>query len=131
MYTTFLNCTQHKLSAEQIAGAVAKYGDVPGEYRDFEPEIFARMANSPSDAEEIDTLATDFVKSVRGSRNQRVVIHLPLGSPALMFAVAQKIAFLRHPYRPTVVFSHSDRVSVDNGDGTKTVKFEFKQFIEM
>lgn len=132
----FINCTQHTLTAEQRAAALELGGGVVAELRDLNPSLFAKLkvclklAQIASDAD-VRALAVEaadyFVEE-----HENDILHLPIGSPAFMWHLAQELAAFDQS-APRVVFSHSRRESVDvpQADGTvrKQAVFTFEKFI--
>lgn len=126
----FINCTQHALTAEQRAAALELGGGVVAELRDLNPQLFARLTQIGSDVD-VKALALEAaVVFVEDHEND--ILHLPIGSPAFMWHLAQELARFGKS-APRVVFSHSRRESVDmpQADGTvrKQAVFTFEKFV--
>jgi hypothetical protein len=130
----FINCTQHNLNEDQIKvlGNETNIFNL----KEINHELFSKLANSPDNKKDMITLANEFIDYMvymQKNRWRNVTFHLPIGSPAFQYILSGII----HHYNSInelqlrVDFSHTDRISVDNTDGTKTNKFEFKHFIEV
>lgn len=135
-----LICLQHELQEKQIT-ELKQLGYDIYLLREENPEIFNKMANSPSDPEDIRILADEFVNFIL--RQDIEAVLLPLGSPALMFQIAkylgedfwltQKAKKQGYNPLPKFFFAHSTRVSEDvpQPDGTvkKVQVFKHEKFI--
>jgi len=137
---TFVNCTQHALGADQLA-LLAGCAEVV-DLREVNPELFDRLANTPSDEDECQDLAAEFVQyfwdlgqknSVRQSGG--LILHLPIGSPYFQALVAmafgnEMVQMLVEELGIEVWMSHSQRVASEK-DGIKTSIFKFEKFLKM
>lgn len=98
---------------------------------EIEPKLYTALANSPSEYNELCKLADQLYQVCQ--RYDTVV--LPIGSPAFNFIFASSYNTLGESlmagYHRNFVcaFAHSKRVSQDNPDGTKTVRFNHEKFI--
>ena len=114
----------HKMDNEQISELINNYDLTLSDIvhiSDVNSELYLRMANSPQNSVELDTLACDVFNYIR--RGEYTHIIFPLGSPALMY----RIAFLfgtveRAGLAPRVLFSMTDRISEDIKQPDGTVK---------
>ena len=131
----FLNCTAHELTPEQKEQAL-QYSDTIVDLKEINPSLHERLISCPPDKVELLTLALellDFIPKAAKQSNMRLTLHLPVGSPAFM-----AIFFIhldREKLHWRIVFSHSDRVSVDekqaDGSIVKRAIFKFIKFIEI
>lgn len=127
-----IDFVQHELSVEQKE-CMAYYGEYV-HLKELEPDLFKRIANSPSSMTDICILATDvenfLLEYKRFAADSKIAIHLPLGSPAFMFTLGR---IIDHINDLTVIFSHSERVSVEekleDGSVAKRSIFKFSHFI--
>ncbi len=128
----FLNCTAHSLTEEQKEEA-KKLDPVPMDLQDLSPELHKRLLNCPSDYDGIILLLREFCDYLsyikKKAKGEEIYLHFPVGSPFFMasfFSYFKKKGF-------NFVFSHSDRVSVDEKqeDGTvvKRAVFRFVKFL--
>jgi len=139
--TVFINLTAHQLTDEQKKTAASEFGATEFvDFKDIEPDLFGKLLNSPSDEGEISDIARDTILAMsrvhyRNSGN--VIFHLPIGSPAMMFALATLLS--GHYYYPTfygnVVVSHSERsskeIQLPDGGVKKESVFSFVKFIKV
>ena len=120
---------QHALSEEQTTQIVeCTRGTHPFEVeylKEINPSLFERLS-SLDGSEVLSVLANNLVRLLHGGDYIGVI--LPIGSPAFM-AEFVTVAHTEWTSVPAMVFAHSDRISVDNGDGTKTTKFVHKGWI--
>lgn len=130
-----LVCIQHTLTDEQKLELNFIYNKEYGMdirlifLSESNPSLFAMMANSPNNYDDLESLAGAFVKY---ALDYQAVI-LPLGSPALMFMIAQRIGALDPVGQTGFLFSHSERVSIDtpspDGSVSKSSVFNHHHFI--
>ena len=136
----FFNCTQHKLTEDQLKEAsvlwfpsldvkVLSLEDV------FPSDVIERLKNSPSNKEQLDFIVEDFCSFLQifvtnnGIFNpEHFAIHFPIGSPAFMYLLREGLDAMFPGIR--VLFSHTERV-VEEKDGKKVVEFKFSHFIEI
>lgn len=160
----FINFTQHTLTEAQRAAAmrmaeacpdcatIGDYCDLPGgheacgefiapgtpggkvaEMRDLEPALFARIAQICGECD-IQALAAE-VADLLVEKYWQDIIHLPIGLPAFMFALAGELQsfWAGGANGPRIVFSHSTRQSVDvpqpDGSVRKQAMFVFERFL--
>ena len=137
MRDVFLNCTQHNLTNEQREAALGLPTDIGIEVRELRsiaPELFAQLSDLGEEADICKlALELDFIlrgveacetpegmdePEEEGRPFRKLYVHLPIGSPAFMFA------FARHYTEPSegdeprtrFVFSHTRRDSVEIAD---------------
>lgn len=113
------NHPQEKWSAEQLKAAHELADQI----------IYMPFLNVSPSAEErtIRAWGADIAGTIVGAKKRgNDVIALVQGEMTLTYAIVQNL--IAHGIK--VVAATSDRISVDNGDGTKTVKFEFCKFRE-
>ncbi len=121
----FLNCTVHSLTNDQIKRVKELFGNDIQIFniRENHPDVFQKVSNINID-DDLEKIAEDII-DVMG---QYDVIHLPIGSPAFMFVLSQKLQGKK------ILFSHSKRNVIEkiNDDGTvaKTAVFQFVDFIQ-
>jgi len=141
MNNEFLNVTNHSLTTEQRESAIKEFSVTKfSELKDINPELFERLSNSPSEEVEVFKLALEFLDYLRDISNDinkkggKLIIHFPIGSPALNFAVAGLITTTYASCHFKIVFSHSERVVKEKilPDGTvvKESVFSFMKFIK-
>lgn len=125
-----IDFVNHALCEEQVS-EMQRYGEYM-HLRDINPELFKRIANCPDTPIRILRLIND-IHAFLGSIDSDAVItlHLPLGSPAFMFAFATRsIGIQNRKY----IFSHSERDSIEekleDGSVVKRSVFKFSHFIE-
>jgi hypothetical protein len=126
--TTFINLTQHTLSASQRADAENQGFEI----LDQKPDFYSELVNMTGD-EDLDALAE---KLLEWCRNCTCL--MPIGSPAFMAVFFQLWgqARKRNRFQKTrFVFSHTMRESVDvqqpDGSVKKTVVFNHVKFLEV
>jgi hypothetical protein len=119
-----LNLSNHpstRWSDKQKQTAIEKYGTI----QDM-PFPNVPPAAIPS---EIKTMAADYVKQIRGlakaEENAPFAVHI-MGEMTLVFRI---ISLLKRS-KISCMASTSERKSIENSDGTKTMQFEFIQFRE-
>jgi hypothetical protein len=119
-----LNLSNHpstRWSDKQRQTAIEKYGNIQD----------MPFPNVPAAAtsEEVEILANDYVQGIRGlakvENNLPFAAHV-MGEMTLVF----RIVTLLKQSDITCVASTSERNSVENADGSKTIQFEFIQFRE-
>lgn len=132
MKKVFLNVTAHNMSGEQLDKARKLAGEVKN-LKDINPELASKLANSPDNLVGIMELVYE-LKSfclTLARDYEEVYVHLPIGSPAFMFALARELTSFYGEVTP--VFSHSERISVEeqqpDGSVIKRAVFRFKKFI--
>jgi len=131
MRRVFINMTNHEMSDEQVAEA-QRMADVVISLKEEYPEMATSLLNTPDNLTDIYCLVSDLLEVIQAISEQydEVYLHLPVGSPAFMFALSQRIVILR---KVTPLFSHSQRVSVDepqpDGSVVKRSVFKFEKFI--
>jgi len=141
------NCTQHTLTEEQKVGY-----DEFRSLRDENPELFKRLGSSPEEEPEIRRVALDLHQWINekiqefediDTADVTVDFLFPIGSPAVMatffyidgMIAAEGVVFYKENVRtfrqvtPWIVFSHSERVVEEIGEGQKKVTFVHKKFI--
>ncbi|HMV45729.1 MAG TPA: hypothetical protein PK079_21230 [Leptospiraceae bacterium] len=131
----FLNVTAHELTTEQRELA-ASYSDTIVDLKKLNPSLHERLVSCPLEKGELLALADEllmFIGEVSQMNKNRLTLHLPIGSPAFMALFFMKLDREKLPCR--IVFSHSDRVSVDekqeDGSVVKRAVFKFVKFIEI
>jgi hypothetical protein len=131
----FLNCTAHELTEEQRQKAL-EYSNILIDLKTYNPVLWEKLVNCPAEVEALKTLAQEllsFLKEVWLKSNQNLLVHFPIGSPAFQAIFFQKLDRKSLPIR--ILFSHSDRVSVDeiqpNGSVLKKGLFQFVKFLEI
>lgn len=137
-----LVCMQHNLTPAQRVELGTENNVIL--LKDVNLELFAAMANSPGNEEEVLAIANGFVDFLAKEKFNFVV--LPLGSPAMMFAVAREIGdrkgfedgeSMTNPrvFRGTALFAHSERKSIEetlpDGSVKKSVIFDHIRFIRL
>lgn len=126
MKRAFLNITAHNMSEEQVREA-GRMADVVINLKEEYPEMAASLSNTPDNLTDIYCLVSDLLGVIQAISEQydEVYLHLPVGSPAFMFALSQRIVILR---KIIPLFSHSQRVSVDEPqpDGSVVKRSVFK-----
>jgi hypothetical protein len=137
--TTFLNLTAHALTPEQVAAAQALGATKFLEAADIlPPDVVAAMRNCPAEKDGLLAIAyqiIDAIKATAKGDDSLPLVHLPCGSPALMWKLCDLIggAVGHLDCVFDAVFSHSVRDSVESTepDGTVTKKsvFRFEKFI--
>ena len=107
-----INTMQHNLTPVQITDldSVCKC-DTVVKLSELEPELFAKLANTPADMDEIHNLVEQFIGMLRKYHPEAVI--LPIGSPAFMFSLACEIGRLEADYWTKLLFSHTERQSVE------------------
>ena len=135
-----INTTQHTLTSTQIETITKNgYGKII-ELKDFAPKLFTELSQTPSDTEQLYALVDSLSEAISDIRRSEGVtdeisyVHLPVGSPAFMFAFALKKGEGYWATNVHYVFSHSERRSIEetlpSGEVVKKAIFEFKKFIE-
>jgi len=131
----FLNCTAHELTEEQRQKAL-EYSNILIDLKTYNPVLWEKLVNSPAEVEALKILAQEllsFLKEVWLKSNQNLLVHFPIGSPAFQAIFFQKLDRKSLPIR--ILFSHSERVSVDeiqpNGSVLKKGLFQFVKFLEI
>jgi hypothetical protein len=130
----FVNLTAHRLLPEQEEVARKELGvdTIVDADEVLPPEVVQKLRQCPSDPTELAELAhkvAELLTEFARESSAKLYVHLPVGSPAFMFILAQ---IFPNAYA-TPVFSHSGRIvqEVQNPDGTVTKKsiFKFEKFI--
>jgi hypothetical protein len=98
------------------------------EYHNIQDMSFPNVPPAAT-AAEIKTMAADYVQQIRGlakaEGNQPFAVHI-MGEMTLIFRV---VSLLKRS-KITCVASTSERNSIENADGSKTMQFKFIQFRE-
>jgi len=131
----FLNCTAHELTQDQIKLA-RDYADKILDLKADNTDLHTKLVNCPPEIEVIQYLALDLLQYLMSKYNEseaKLTVHLPIGSPAFMAVFFMKLDRVSLSFR--IVFSHSDRVSIDerqeDGSIVKRAVFKFIKFIEI
>jgi hypothetical protein len=136
---TFLNLTAHALTPEQVAAAQSLGASRFLEAADvLLADTVASLRNCPADKDGIVALAyklIDAIKLQSAGQDSLLFVHLPCGSPALMWEfcgiVGGAVPLLDCVFN--AVFSHSVRESVEtiqpDGSVVKNSVFRFQKFI--
>lgn len=136
---TFLNLTAHALTPEQVAAAKELGATEFLEAADvLPPDTVASLRNCPADKDGLTALAykiIDAIKAVAVGDDSLLFVHLPCGSPALMWEfcgiIGGAVPLLDCVFN--AVFSHSVRESVEtiqpDGSVVKNSVFRFQKFI--
>lgn len=136
---TFLNLTAHNLTADQIEAAKALGATKFLEASDIlPPDTVDKLRNCPSDKDGLLSIAyqlIDAIKATAKGDDSLPLVHLPCGSPALMWEfcgiVGGAVPLLDCVF--SAVFSHSVRQSVEtvqpDGSVAKNSVFRFEKFI--
>ena len=133
----FINTTQHELSTEQVGSIhnfMSQYHltyDGIVNLKDIEPNLFARLSNTPEDDQDRTTLVVEFAKFINKTD---AMFHLPIGSPAFQFQLASFLQWRfvnsngKDSYK--ICMSHTKRIS-EEVNGVKTSRFQFERFIRV
>lgn len=117
---------QHKLTDAQLSSIVdCSKMDKPVDVvylKDVDADLFASLA-SMKWGDDLNALAKRLHNAINDGGYLAVI--MPIGSPAFMAT----FCMMKTDNMPRLLFSHSDRVSVDNGDGTKTSTFVHVKWI--
>ncbi|MDY0199011.1 MAG: hypothetical protein RBR68_14495 [Tenuifilaceae bacterium] len=129
-----INMVQHALSGEQEK-ELGKLGRIECG-REILPSIYPKIATSPNTSLEIGRLVNELYTNLLDlSEKEEVYVHLPLGSPAFMFKLGMVIGLHGRWKNMKFVFSHSERVSIDekqeDGSVVKRSVFKFSHLIEL
>ena len=129
-----INMVQHALSGEQEK-ELGKLGRIECG-REILPSIYPKIANSPNTTLGIRQLVNELYTSLLDiSEKEEVYVHLPIGSPAFMFKLGMVIGLHGRWKNMKFVFSHSERVSIDekqeDGSVVKRSAFKFSHLIEL
>lgn len=129
-----INMVQHALSGEQEK-ELGKLGRIECG-REILPSIYPKIANSPNTTLGIRQLVNELYTNLLDlSEKEEVYVHLPLGSPAFMFKLGMVIGLHGRWKNMKFVFSHSERVSIDekqeDGSVVKRSVFKFSHLIEL
>lgn len=129
-----LNMVQHALTKEQIAELEKLENIVDG--KEALPSLHSKIANSPSSSLAIRHLANEvYVTILDLSEDEKVYVHLPIGSPAFMFSLGMVVGYRGKWENIRFVFSHSERISIDekqeDGSVVKKSVFKFSHLIEI
>jgi hypothetical protein len=125
MLLNFSNHPSSKWSEKQRQTAIEQYGRI-------QDMAFPNVPPSAS-SDDIKKLAYEYIKQIRalanpqysGEKNQPFAIHI-MGEMTLIYRI---ISFLKRS-KITCLASTSERNTVENEDGSKTIQFEFIQFRE-
>lgn len=121
-----LVCLQHLLTQDQLDSL--KGFDVVY-LKDVNPDLFAKVANTPATAVELKKLAQEYSQYVMVNYGKAIV---PIGSPAFQFLVAQEFA---NQGTVELWFAHSERSSVDetqpDGSVVKRAVFRHVDWIKI
>lgn len=115
-----LNTIQHNLTDLQ-SDQLTEMGfdwDAVEPLKEFFPEVFASLSNSPADEETLIHLAEILITIIRAGMYEAVI--LPLGSPAFMFTFAKLIG--KQDSTTKFLFAHTERQSVDELQPDGSVK---------
>jgi hypothetical protein len=136
---TFINLTAHKLTADQIEAAKQLGASRFLEAADIlPPDTVDKLRNCPSDKDGLLSIAyqlIDAIKATAKGDDSLPLVHLPCGSPALMWKLCDLIggAVGHLDCVFDAVFSHSVRDSVEtlqpDGSVVKNSVFRFEKFI--
>lgn len=127
----FLNCTAHTLTDEQKFKA-GEYSNEIADLKELDGMLHTSLVNCPADEERTLDLVLELIQLLIGleKKNKDLVVHLPIGSPYFMAVFFRKFP---EESRIRFVFSHSDRVSVDekqpDGSVVKKGVFKFVKFL--
>ena len=131
----FLNCTAHSLTQEQSHRA-NHYSNYLLDLKDDNPVLYENLTNCPPDIERIKELVEELIEYLRIKwieSERMLIVHFPIGSPVFNAILFSKLDRMELPFR--ILFSHSDRVSIDKKleDGTiiKKTVFKFIKFLEI
>ena len=131
----FLNCTAHELIPEQKTFA-KEYSSVIVDLKADNNDLHTKLVNCPPEIGVIQDLVRELLQYLKNKYNEseaKLTVHLPIGSPAFMAVFFIKLDRNTLPFQ--IVFSHSDRVSVDekqaDGSIVKRAIFKFIKFIEI
>lgn len=131
----FLNCTAHSLTPEQKEKAL-EHSNVLIDLKEDDPVLWERLSNCPPDVLVLKELAKDlllYLESKYRESDGKLIVHFPIGSPAFNAIFFEMLD--RRALRIRIVFSHSDRVSVDevqsDGSVVKRAVFKFIKFLEI
>ena len=129
-----LVCFQHALTTEQSV-SLGSYGEV-SHLRDVDPDLFARLCNTPGETERLRSLAHELHYVAIGDMLNYDYVVLPIGSPAFMFMFSGVCKTLGGMMpEPVYLFAHSVRDSVDepqaDGSIVKRSIFRHEKWIEM
>lgn len=129
----FVNCTQHGLTAAQVE-EVMRLADGESvkfiEMRESNPDLFARVANTPGNYSQVHALAVEmasWMEELADEGKANGFFHLPIGSPAFNWLLAGQL----EDTDVLSVFSHTERISVELEDGVKRTEFRFENFIHV
>ena len=127
-----INMVQHALTEEQEK-ELAKLGNIIDGKEAF-PILYPKIANSPNTTLGIRQLVNELYTNLLDlSEKEEVYVHLPLGSPAFMFKLGMVIGLHGRWKNMKFVFSHSERVSIDekqeDGSVVKRSVFKFSHLI--
>lgn len=121
MLLNFSNHPSSKWGEKQVQTAIKKYDKI----QDLQ---FPNVPPSAS-SEDIKNLANQYVKQIRelakAVENQPFAIHI-MGEMTLIYRI---ISLLKRS-KITCLASTSERNTVENADGSKTIQFDFIQFRE-
>jgi hypothetical protein len=131
----FLNCTAHELTQDQI-GLARDYSQTIVDLKADNINLHTKLVNCPPEIGVIHELVIellDYLKVKYLESENNLTVHLPIGSPAFMAVFFMTLDRKILPFR--IVFSHSDRVSIDekqaDGSIVKRAVFKFIKFIEI
>jgi len=123
---------QHELTNDQMDDFERLYGDsVFNPISDVDRELFESLKSMNADSD-----IKGLVHRVKRHMDSYDFVIMPIGSPyfnAMLFIHLGMMKGTSHDMEksPKVLFSHSDSVSVDNADGTKTVSFKHVKWLEL
>jgi hypothetical protein len=131
----FLNCTAHSLTSEQKKIAL-EYSNILIDLKEEKLELWENLSNCPADLVKIHELVKelmDYLHTLHLQSNGNLTVHFPIGSPAFNAILFENLDRKKLPIR--ILFSHSDRVSVDevrpDGSIVKRAVFRFVKFLEI
>lgn len=115
----------HKLTPEQVA----ELGSEPTHIRDIDPVLAGQIANCPGDAVALGVMASDLCRRAADDDDGRILAGS--GSPAF----TARLGIRAQRFNVTLVFAHSERVSIDepqpDGSVKKTAIFKHVKFFEV
>jgi|SRR5690625_115880 len=120
--TIALWASPHIPTKEQLDSLQKEFSKVEF-LKEINPGLFAEICDSPADRDELRKLAEKLCEATAGK-----ALIQPAGSPAFQFALGKEIKDRRGGWyetptpRPSVVYAHSKRVSVDEIQEDGTIK---------
>jgi len=128
----FVHLPQHNLAPEQLKAVHSLEARLTLPEEVFSKGILKRLRQVRFD-EDLEGLVRDFVVELLTFISlekdiEKVFLHLPIGSPAFMFLLSQRLLSITSKAEIIPIFSHTDRI-VEEKDGKKVSFFKFKGFI--